>query len=239
MSALRPISAGLVHVLREDPELAESLVGERRERASAECTARELRITPGPWDVDASAIPENGIGLLVLSGLLTRRMVIDGRVGAELLGEGDVLRPWQHDEASTMLSLRADWNVIEPTRMALLDDQFCQLFADYPELASRLFARSVQRSHQLAVQLTIIHHARVDVRLHMLFWHLAGRWGRVRGDGTVVPLRLTHALLSELVAARRPTVSSALSDLARRGLVRPVDDAWLLSGPPPRALAQT
>ncbi len=81
--------------------------------------------------------------------------------------------------------------------------------------------------------MAIVHQARVDDRLRMLFWHLAARWGRVRGDGVVLPMRLTHAALADLVAARRPTVTSALSDLARRGLVRVVDDGWLLSGDPP------
>lgn len=58
-------------------------------------------------------------------------------------------------------------------------------------------------------------------------------WGRVRSDGVVIPLRLTHAVLSDLVAARRPTVTSALSDLSRRGEVRSVPEGWLLSGEPP------
>jgi CRP-like cAMP-binding protein len=89
------------------------------------------------------------------------------------------------------------------------------------------------RSRQLAVNMAIVHQARVDVRLHLLFWQLAGRWGRVRSDGVVVPLRLTHTVLADLVAARRPTVTSALSDLSRRGLVRAISDGWLLSGPPP------
>jgi CRP-like cAMP-binding protein len=91
----------------------------------------------------------------------------------------------------------------------------------------------VLRSRQLAVNMAIVHQARVDVRLHLLFWHLAGRWGRVRSDGIVVPLRLTHTVLADLVAARRPTVTSALSDLSRRGLVRAVSEGWLLSEPPP------
>jgi CRP/FNR family cyclic AMP-dependent transcriptional regulator len=91
----------------------------------------------------------------------------------------------------------------------------------------------VQRARCLAVNMAIVHQARVDVRLHMLLWHLAGRWGRVRSDGVVVPLRLTHSVLSELVAARRPTVTSALSELARQGVVRAIREGWLLSGNPP------
>jgi CRP-like cAMP-binding protein len=48
-----------------------------------------------------------------------------------------------------------------------------------------------------------------------------------------VPIRLTHSVLADLVAARRPTVTSALSELAKRGDVIPVDDGWLLVGQPP------
>jgi CRP-like cAMP-binding protein len=49
-------------------------------------------------------------------------------------------------------------------------------------------------------------------------------------------MRLTHALLADLVAARRPTVTSALSELSRRGLVRYLEDGWLLIGEPPGEL---
>jgi CRP-like cAMP-binding protein len=100
-----------------------------------------------------------------------------------------------------------------------------------------MLARAVRRARNLAVNMAIVHQARVDVRLHMLFWQLASRFGRVRGDGVIVPLRLTHALLAELVAARRPTVTSALSALAREGRIRALEDGWLLSGDPPGELA--
>jgi hypothetical protein len=76
----------------------------------------------------------------------------------------------------------------------------------------------------------------VDRRLKALFWHLAERWGRVSGDGVIVPLALTHRILGQLVGARRPTVSTALSELAERGeLVRRPDGSWLLRGDPPDA----
>jgi hypothetical protein len=40
-------------------------------------------------------------------------------------------------------------------------------------------------------------------------------------------------VLADLVAARRPTVTTALSELGRQGLVRSVDEGWLLAGDPP------
>jgi CRP-like cAMP-binding protein len=96
----------------------------------------------------------------------------------------------------------------------------------------------LDRSRNLAINMAIIHQARVNVRLLMLLWHLADRWGRVRSEGVVLPLHLTHSVLADLVAARRPTVTSALTELARLGLVIPLDRGWLLSGDPPGELLE-
>jgi CRP-like cAMP-binding protein len=225
------------HVLREDRDLAEAVDPAHREQAIEECTARELTIPTGRWSsLQATRVP-GGLGLLVLRGVMIRRVGISGRHGAELLGECDVLRPWQPENES-LLPLTTSWWVLEPAHLAVLDDQFARLLARYPELAGRLFARAVERSRNLAINMAIVHQARVDVRLHMLLWHLAGRWGRVRSDGTVLPLRLTHTVLADLVAARRPTVTTALSELSRRGLVRSLDDRWVLYGEPPRAMLE-
>jgi CRP-like cAMP-binding protein len=226
-------TSGLVQVLREDPDLAEAITAESRDQAIEDCTARELRISTGTWAADGAAFGPDGVGMLLLDGMLIRRVGVHGRYGAELLGDGDLLRPWQHEDHAGLMPLKVRWTVVESARLALLDEQFARQFGRYPQLAGRLFARSIQRARNLSINMAIVHHARVDVRLHMLFWHLASRWGRVRSDGTVVPLRLTHTVLAELVAARRPTVTSALSDLSRRGLVRSLEDVWLLSGDPP------
>jgi len=225
--------APLCHVLREDPELAEAIPTARRQRAIETCTAEERYAPPGVRPRTAPPPPPDGIGFLVLEGLLLRRVGINGRFGAELLGEGDLLRPWQANGETAVLPLQTVWTVLEPTRLAVLDDAFVARLAEYPELAPAFVARAMQRTRNLAVNMAIVHQARVDVRLLMLLWHLAGRWGRVRSDSTLLPLRLTHAVLADLVAARRPTVTSALSDLARKGLVRSSGEHWLLYGEPP------
>ncbi|MFZ1997538.1 MAG: Crp/Fnr family transcriptional regulator [Solirubrobacteraceae bacterium] len=225
-------AANVCWVLREDPELAESIEPARRSQAVETLVAREVRIPSGVWA--GRAIPiDGGIGVLVLEGVMLQRVGIDGRFGAELVGEGDVLRAISEDVDDPTLPLTIEWLILEASRVAVLDERFVRQLARYPQVAGKLFARSVLRSRQLAVNMAIVHQARVDVRLHLLFWHLAGRWGRVRSDGVVVPLRLTHTVLADLVAARRPTVTSALSDLSRRGLVRAVSEGWLLSGPAP------
>jgi hypothetical protein len=234
--SVRPGFPTLCYPLREDPDVAEVIPSDRRARAIEECAATELRLAPGTGTAPALPTLEGGIGLLVLGGLLIRHVGIEGRFGAELLGEGDLLRPWQPERDSPLLPVETGWSVIHPARLAVLDERFIRHFERYPELASCFVARATQRARNLAVNMAIVHQARVDVRLRMLLWHLAGRWGRVRSEGTVVPLRLTHSVLAELVAARRPTVTSALSDLSRRGLVRPLREAWLLYGEPPGEL---
>lgn len=228
-----PGRSHLCHVLREDRDLADVVPAERRQQAIENCTAPQIYVGRGGWDPPRSLGP-GALGLLIMDGLLIRRVGFDERFGSELLGETDLLRPWQ-TEPST-LQLISAWQVAAPLRLAVLDEEFVSCLAAYPELAVCLVARAIQRSRNLAIHMAIVHQARVDARLHMLLWHLAARWGRVRSDGTVLPLRLTHTLLAELVAARRPTVTSALSELARRGLVRATANQWVLLGEPPGEL---
>lgn len=192
----------------------------------------------GRWNGQQSDITPDGIGLLVLRGLLIRRVSIEGGYGAELLGQGDVLRPWQGEGAQSTLSRTTGWRVLEQARIAVLDKYAAVRLARYPELTGRLVAKALERSRSLAAAMAIAQHTRVEVRLHMLFWHLADRWGRVRPGGVIVPLRLTHAILADLVSARRPSVSTGLSVLARQGLVERMGREWLLHGDPPGELLE-
>lgn len=224
------------HVLLADSELAEGVPADQRERAIRDCVARAIRLYPGRWTAPGAEQLRDGIGLMVIDGLLIRRVGVEERYGAELLGEGDLLRPWQGEEEPETLSVTTGWRVLQPTRMAMLDEQFARRIAPYPRIGARLVGRALARARNLAINMAIVHQARVDVRLLMLLWHLASRWGRVNSSGVVLPLRLTHTVLADLVAARRPTVSSAMSDLTRRGLVESADGGWLLKGEPPGEL---
>ena len=228
----------MCRVLDEDHGLAEAVAVDDREEAAAECVARAIALPQGRWRGVQSDSVEAGIGLLVITGLLIRRVGIEARFGAELLGAGDLLRPWQGEDEPPTLPLTTGWHVLEPVRMAVLDEAFAKRSARYPQLTGRLVGRALERSRNLAVNMAIVHQARVDTRLHMLFWHLAARWGRVRSDGVSLPLRLTHSVLADLAAARRPTVTSALSELSKRGLVRPVDGGFMLVGDPPGELLE-
>jgi hypothetical protein len=228
-------------VLIEDSELAEAIPPALRAQAAGECVVSVRSVARGRWHPEAamgSWVGAGGIGLLVLEGLLIRRVGVDDRFGAELLGEGDLLRPWQGEDGSGTISPTTGWRVLEATRLALLDEKAARIMAGYPQLTGALVGRALGRSRSMAVNMAIIHQARVNVRLLMLLWHLADRWGRVRSEGVVLPLNLTHSVLADLVAARRPTVTTSLSELARQELVEPLNRGWLLRGEPPGELLE-
>lgn len=229
-------------LLREDSELAEAIPHSLRAQAVEDCVVRVRSVARGRWRPESGAadwVGAGGIGLLVLEGLLIRRVGVDDRFGAELLGEGDLLRPWQgEDGAGTTITPTTGWRVLEATRLAVLDEGAARVMAGYPQLTGALVARAVSRSRNMAVNMAIIHQARVNVRLLMLLWHLADRWGRVRAEGVALPLHLTHSVLADLVAARRPTVTSSLTELARQERVEPLSRGWLLRGEPPGELLE-
>jgi CRP/FNR family cyclic AMP-dependent transcriptional regulator len=230
-------SSRIGHLLLEDTDLFDLVPRDLRDQALQDCLAEIITLAPGNWPAeDASSQLRDGLGLLILDGLVVSRVGIEGRFGAELLGSGDLLRPWQDAADALALQLSTSRKVLAPTRVAVLDMAFAGRAAAYPQIAAHLVARTMNRSLNLAVLMAIAHHPRADVRLHSLFWHLAGRWGRKRADGVLVPLRLTHSVLADLIAARRPTVSSALADLSRRGVLAATAEGWHLSGEPPREL---
>jgi CRP-like cAMP-binding protein len=225
------------HVLIDDPDLSGALEGRRLRTAQRDLIAATMIAYEGAWEPehDAEAV-RGGIGLLLLEGLVVRRVGRTGRFGAELLGPGDLMRPWQHDGEDATLPFDTSFRVMEQTRLALLDLRFAARAAPYPEVTGALVGRAMQRSRILVVNMAIAHHPRVDRRLLMLMWHLADRWGRVTPDGIRIPLRLTHQLLADLVASRRPSVTTGLQHLAREGNLSRAGDAWMLHGEPPDEL---
>lgn len=227
-----PPNSRSVRVLEEDPELAEALPADERAAAERQLVTPALELNPGRWDDAAAAASQDSLGLLLLSGVVVRSVGRSGRLGAELLGPGDLVRPWQDSEAGS-LDFDSSWTVVTPTRVAVLDQSFGQRACSYPELVAALLARATQRARSLAVTVAIAQEPTVEARLELLLWHLADRYGRVRTNGVIVPIMLTHNILARLVAARRPSTTTALGRLTQRGLVERHVDGWLLTGDPP------
>jgi hypothetical protein len=227
----------VISVLDADPDLGEGLPPDVAAVVRRHATARVRIVAEGPWDPVAEfADPVPRIGLLVIDGLLTRELTVAGRTTTELLGAGDLLRPWDQDVSASLLPTDVVWTVLDPVRLAVLDKHFAAVAARWPALVEALVGRAVKRVSSLALRLAITQVTRVDERLLILLWQLAERWGRVGPDGVRLPLPLTHETLGKLVGARRPSVTTALSGLARDRLVERTADGWLLRGDPTDAL---
>ena len=233
------MSAGdSISIIDADPELGDLLPADDRDRARRETRTMVRRLSTGDWDVAASEDPDaHHRGFLVVDGLITREVEVLGRRCVELIGSGDVIRPWSWDDEGSHVQAEVGWVVLEPARLAVLNHHLVVRMTPWPQLGLELFNRGTRRAHALAVSLAIAHHQRVDDRLLLTLWHLAERWGRVLPDGIVISLPLSHQRLADLVGAHRPAVTSAMGDLARRGAIsRREDRDWVLHGSPPEEL---
>ncbi len=228
----------VISLVDADPDLADLLDEQEVDRARREARTRFQRLSPGAWDAAAALEPAvHHRGFLIVDGLLSRTVDVLGRQCVELIGHGDVMRPWQWDDAGSHVRAEVGWTILEDTELAVLDHGLVLRIAPWPELGLELFNRGTRRAHHLAVALAIAHHQRVDDRLVLTLWHLAERWGRVHRDGIVVPLPLGHQRLADLIGAQRQSVTTALGGLTRGGAISRRDNGdWVLHGDPPAEL---
>src|SRR5215218_9997125 len=104
-----------VRLLEVDPDLGSLLSDTRRADAERDLVVRTYQVAAGPWDVARmSGTSSDHIGLLMLEGVLSRELIVADHVSAELLGPGDVLRPWQTGNRASLLPVEAVWSVLSP-----------------------------------------------------------------------------------------------------------------------------
>lgn len=222
-----PFVANLLDV---DPDLGDAVApapGARRD-----LDVRVVRLAVGPWDPRPFDLGAGALGLLLTDGLLLRRVRIGARVAAELLGQGDLVRPWHAVEPPFC----EDWCVLDPVGVALLDRPAAERLARHPGVMVRLLDQDVARSRRLVERCAIGQLPSTEERLLVELHRLAERWGRVRRDGIAVELPLTQEVLGHLVGVRRQSVTTALGRLTGRGAVAPLArHGWLLRTAQPAA----
>ena len=231
-----------VALLRADRDLAHKLSDSVLRKLEPRLLAHVVRLTAGRWEApwlpasDGDAVAGWPLGLLVLDGMLLREVRVrtdtasraERAVGVELLGPGDLLRPWQDDEGE-LLRCSSSWQIFQPARLALLDRRIARATGSWPELMDELLERSLRRSRWLTVTIAVNSAGTARERLVLTSEHLADRWGRMTPEGIVIPLPLNHRMLAELTGMTRPTCSGALSWLARHELLsRRREGTWWL-----------
>lgn len=227
-------------LLEIDPDLGSNL--DSAARSAAEKILVSVALAPtGPWRPNASGGANPGdLGFLVIDGLLMRRVLIAGTRCTELLGQGDILRPWSMESAEhSSVPVEADWRIVGDTaEFAVLDDNVARQIGRWPPITSELFDRMAQRARWLSFQLAVCHTKYVQTRLLMVMWHFADRWGRVTPDGVIIKLDISHQALGEIIGARRPTVTTALGRLREEGKLEGGSGGkWLLRGEAPESVS--
>ena len=133
----------LISIVDADPDLADLLDDSELERARREALTRVRRLSPGEWDPAGAMEPDkHHRGFLIIEGLLSREVDVLGRTCVELLGAGDVLRPWRWDSEGSHVHAEVGWLVLEPTRLAVLDHGLVVRMNPWPQLGVELFARA-------------------------------------------------------------------------------------------------
>lgn len=217
-------------VLDLEPELAELLPRDRLDEARAAALAVVNDLPAGPWAPERAPAG----GFLIVHGCLSHEVAVLGKTTAiDFLAHGDVFHT---AVAPVMTSVAAEssWHVLEPTRVALLDERFLTAVQPWPHLTAALLLRQERRSAWLAHILAISHLPRVPSRVLVLLWLFADRWGHRTGSFVQVPIPLTHLEIARLIGARRPTVTTILNQLIASGRVAHTRQGhWILYGEPP------
>lgn len=196
-----------------------------------------VTVPAGPWDT-ADLARVAYLGVVIISGRFAAQVGVGGRQHVELLGPGDISQPWVPGDSPAAAPADTSWRVLQEAELAILDRRFAHLVTPvWPALMRAVTGRLVLRSRRLLFQLAVLSAPQITERIELAMWHFADRWGRVNPEGVVLELPLSHELLSQVVSAQRPSVTTALGELRRRGrLERRDDGCWLLSGEPPQAL---
>lgn len=103
--------------------------------------------------------------------------------------------------------------------LAIHSDQFRQFLAVHPQAALLSLQALSSRLRGLGHVLVNFVSDDVHTRIGKLLLRLVARYGNRVGGEIVLKIPLTHQAIADMVGASRPTVSNALGDLKRRGVL--------------------
>jgi CRP/FNR family cyclic AMP-dependent transcriptional regulator len=222
----------MVRVLDEDSALGR-LHPRSRDAARTAAIAPLLTLPPGVTRFLIDEAETHGhFGLLVLDGMVARHVTFGQISSTEFVGPGDAIRPWVVPDGGETFNVR--WEILSPTRLAVLDREFASRVRPWPEIAADLLDRSTARIHSQLLQAALRQAKRVDDRVLLALWHFAARWGTVGSEGRIVRIpNITGEVLARIVGARRQSVSTALNALQARGAIqRRPDGGWVIPDRP-------
>lgn len=140
-----------------------------------------------------------------------RQLTLHLHARGALFGEGPLLTERPH---RTFAEIYEDATLYATPRLEIV-----RLLDRYAAFTRRVSALVADRRERLEVRMGDLLFRTSQARLAALFLELAGEFGVRDSRGIIVNLKLTHKEMASLVGATRETVSFALLDLRREGLV--------------------
>lgn len=134
----------------------------------------------------------------------------------DILGPSTLFGELERDDGAGEVTAEA----LEETLLCMMRrDNFDRLMAAVPALGMRITKLTGLRLRKIQNRLVDMLYAPVEARLATTLLGLMAEFGVVHPGGTLLDLRLTHSDFAALIASTRETVSAALNNLARRGII--------------------
>jgi CRP/FNR family cyclic AMP-dependent transcriptional regulator len=227
-----PFGARPVLALDHDPDLGARLDPEARRQARRACVAHLGQVPRGEWRLSPEglgALDSGIVAFVLLDGTLCREVGLGSHRSVELLCAGDVVLVPVEDLESGPLCAPLIHTALSELTLMVLGTHFVRAAAHWPALMCAVQQRLATQQARLIRQNLGLHLPRAEHRVLLILWTLAQRCGRVRPDGLLLPLLLTHEALSRVIGARRSTVSLALATLRSSGHLVVREDGFLLT----------
>ena len=120
--------------------------------------------------------------------------------------------------------------MINTTIYVLSARDFARLL-DHPKMNRMILMTLCDRCRDAWAQIEVLTFHNADARIRMAFYQLAQKRGVVTGSGVVIPMKLTHKELSDIVGISRETATRVLSHLQEQGLVRVDTRRFIITDP--------
>lgn len=107
-----------------------------------------------------------------------------------------------------------------PTTLYIMGSREFQTLIQHPKASAVLLKTLCQRCREAWVQIEVLTFHNADARIRMAFHQLAHTRGVKTQKGYVIPMKLTHKELSDIVGISRETATRVLSHLQEEGLIK-------------------
>src|SRR3954469_13123721 len=127
-----------------------------------------VQLPAGDLDLSAVLADHSAFGLLLLDGMLARRVVVSGTATLRLVGPGDVVGA--APAAASMLLAGSGWRAAAPTRRAVGGREVLLAAHRAPRLVAGLQVRGAEQADRVMLQLAICQLPRVEDRVLSMLW---------------------------------------------------------------------